>query len=399
MRILYITYWGVLDQHRQSSIIPRVKKLTQMGVNLTLMTFEKLEDFKKKDEINRVRDLFVEYKIDWISLQYHKTPKVPATLFDIANGIARGLQKRLSKRYDIVHARTFVGGLIGLCLAPLIRAKLIYHNEGFYSDEQVDGGVWSKDSLSYQIANRLEKFMNSRADGITVISSRAKEIVGNYPTVKRKGTPIIFTPACVDLEWFKVPEKKPDFSPEEIKFVYVGSVGRRYLLNKISRFIAVARKISKNATLQIFSKADAELVNKMMAESELPLDKWKLEAVSHVEIPAKLANYQAGLFFLTQGISEHGCSPKKVSEYWAVGIPVVMTPNISDIDSLVRREKVGVIVKEHTEKAYSEAFLELEELLRDPEIASRCRKTAKNYYALAPACEKQLALYRRLIQK
>lgn len=397
MRVLYITYWGVLDQHRQSSIIPRVKRLAQMGVNLTLITFEKTSDLKNTNEINRVRDLFVEYKIDWISLQYHKHPKVPATLFDIANGIARGLQKRLKKRYDIVHARTFVGGLIGLFLAPLIRAKFIYHNEGFYPDEQVDGGVWAKDSLSHRIAKMLENIMYSRADGIIALSSRAKKIIENLPEVKKKETLVIFSPACVDLERFKMFEKRPIFSSEEIKCVYVGSVGRRYTLNKIGRFIATARKIHKNATLQIFSKADAVLVNKMMTESGLSPDYWRLDAISHVEVPAKLVNYQAGLFFLTQGISEHGCSPKKVSEYWSVGLPVVMTPNVSDIDSLVRREKVGVIVKAHTEEAYSEAFLELEELLKDPELAARCRKTAENYYALTPACERELVLYQKLI--
>lgn len=396
-RVLYIVYWGTLEQLGQSLVVPAVMKLLQMGASFTLVTFEKQEGLERTSEMNEVRDLLKKHKIDWISLQYHKSPKVPATLFDIANGIARGLQKRLKKKYDIVHARTFVGGLIGLCLAPLIRAKLLYHNEGLYPDEQVDGGVWSKDSLPHRIAKRLENLMYSRADGIIALSSRAKKIIENLPEVKKKETPVIFSPSCVDLERFKMSKKRLDFSSEEIRCVYVGSVGRRYILDKIGRFIATARKISKNATLQIFSKADVRIVNRMMAESGLSSDYWRLEAVSYAEMPAKLDNYQAGLFFLTQGISEHGCSPTKIGEYWASGIPVVTTPNVSDIDFLVRREKVGVIVKEHTEKAYAEAFLELEELLKDPELASRCRKIAENYYALAPACERQFVLYQKLI--
>ena len=39
-KILYIVYWGALEQLEQSFVIPAVKKLAQMGAEMMLMTFE-----------------------------------------------------------------------------------------------------------------------------------------------------------------------------------------------------------------------------------------------------------------------------------------------------------------------------------------------------------------------
>lgn len=396
-KILYISYWGALEQLGQSLVVPAVKKLAQMGAQITIVTFEKPADLARTDEMKRVGAMFAEDKIEWLPVQYHKDPKIPATLFDIAHGIARGLQKRLKTKFDIVHARTFTGGLIGLILAPLIRAKFVYHNEGFYPDEQVDGGVWAKNSRPHRVAKKLESLMYSRADGIIALSYRAKAEIEELPDVRRKQTPVIFVPSCVDLESFHLPEKPTVFDTDEIKLVYIGSVGFRYILDKIGAFVQAARKINPHVKLQIHSKADPNLITEMLTAGGLERNSWTLEPIPYIEMPQRLTAHQAGLFFLTEGISEHGCSPTKIGEYWAVGLPVITTPNVSDTDEIIRRERVGVIIKSHTEEAYLQSFTELQELLKTPQLALRCRRAAENHYALTPACERQLALYKKIL--
>lgn len=398
-RVLYISYWGALEQLGQSLVVPAVKQLARMGVDLTLVSFEKPLDLARADEVRRVREILREDGIEWLPLKYHKDPKIPATLFDIAHGIARSLQKRLTKRFDIVQGRTFIGGLAGLIVAPLIGAKFVYHNEGFYPDEQVDGGVWMKNSRPHRVAKRLENLMYSHADGIIALSHRAKAIIEKLPEVARKRTPIVFVPSCVDLERFHLPDAKPNFSLDEFKFVYIGSVGNRYILDKVGGFIAAARKIYPKVSLQIYSKAEVGLITRMLESGGLPPEAWTLEAVPYHEMPAHLANFQAGLFFLTEGISEHGCSPTKIGEYWATGLPVVTTPNVSDTDEIIRRERVGVVVERNDEESYRQAFGQLREILKDGELSRRCRKAAESHYALVPACERQFELYKNLARK
>ena len=124
MRILYTVYWGALEQLGQSLVIPAVKVLAQMGAEITLVTFEKKSDLLREDEMSRVRALLAEDDIEWIPLEYHRTPKIPATFFDIAHGIARGVQKRLSKRYDIVSWTNIFGRIDRCCFSSCYWCKI-----------------------------------------------------------------------------------------------------------------------------------------------------------------------------------------------------------------------------------------------------------------------------------
>ena len=108
-----------------------------------MVTFDKAEDVTLHEYMVAIRRELEALGIRWVSLRYHKGPYAPAKIYDAVTGWAQSIAAQVGGRTDIVHARTFVGGLMGLVLSRLLRAKFVYHNEGFYPDEQVDGGVWA----------------------------------------------------------------------------------------------------------------------------------------------------------------------------------------------------------------------------------------------------------------
>lgn len=397
VRVLYIVYWGALEPLGQSLVLPAVMKLAQDEIDLTLVTFEKPEDLANITEAERVRRIFLEHNITWIPLKYHKTPKIPATLFDISAGVANGLRKRLRKRFDIVHGRTFIGGLISLIFSRLSGAKFIYHTEGFYPEEQVDCGVWTTEARAFKAAKKLDDAMYARADGIIALSDKARRIIESKPEISRRGAPVIVVPSCVDLERFKISEGKPNFSGV-VKLAYIGSVGGRYLLDKIGRFTAAAKTVNSNVELQIYSRTSRELIAETLSKSGLSNESWQLAALAYREVPDFLSRHHAGFSFLENGLSDGG-SPTKVGEYWALGLPVITTPDIGDTEDIIRREKVGVIVEAHDDEAYLKAFRELKLLLADSELSSRCRQAAEKHYNLDTACKDQKDLYKRLSGK
>jgi glycosyltransferase involved in cell wall biosynthesis len=398
-RVLYIVYWGAAEPLGQSLVLPAVKRLADMGAAVTLVSFEKPTDLARTDEIARIRRSLDECDVNWIPLRYHKRPKVPATVYDCFRGIAEGIVTHLRSRPDIIHARTFVGGLIGLALAGLLRSKLIYHNEGFYPDEQVDGGVWKANSIPHRVAKGLEHQMYARADGIIAMSHRSRQTIELLPAVHRKRTPVVVVPSCVDLDHFQFKPHDQNGDDNALRLVYAGSVGGRYILDRIGRFAAVAAQKTGSVRLRILTRSDPALVASMLTAGGLSDDAWSVDSVPYTDMPGNLAVHRAGLFFLAQGLSEPGCSPTKIGEYWAMGLPVVTTPNVSDTDEIIRRERVGVIVKEHSDEAYGFAAQELRTLLEDGDLPRRCRRAAENHYALKPACERQLALYQSLIAR
>lgn len=398
-RILYVVYWGLLEPLGQSLVVPALRQLAGLGCRITVVSFDKPMDLGRAADRAALAADLERHHVEWVPLRYHKRPRIPATAFDIFHGITRGVAERLRKPYDVVHARTYVGGLIGLPLARLLHVPLVYHNEGFYPDEQVDGGVWPYQSFPHRLARSLEHSLYAGANGIIALSHRARAIIDALPAVQARHTPTIVVPSCVDLDLFRAPAETahPDGGPLEL--IYIGSIGYRYIFDRIARFVAVAAREIGPLRLRILTRAEPGPVDEMMRQAGAPEGSWTIASVPHTGIPGELAARQAGLFFLTCGISEHGCSPTKIGEYWAMGLPVVTTPNVSDTDAIVARDRVGVILREHSDDEYRRAARELQALLGDSGLRGRCRLAAETHYALAPACARQTVLYETVIAR
>lgn len=392
-RVLYIVYWGALEPLGQSLVAPAVLRLAQLGVSLTLITFEKPADLANAEAVGKQREVFAKGGVDWHPLRYHKSPKWPATALDGALAVLKSLRLRLRGRFDVIHARTFVAGPMGYVIARLLGARFVYHNEGFYPDEQVDGGVWKEGSRVHRLARKIEAFLYDHADGLIALSDRAREILVAHPKVQAAKIPAIVVPSAVDLTAFRPAAVVRQRTPA-ISLVYLGSVGLRYRLDDAGHFVAAMRKLQPGTTLTVVSRAERGLVESMLDISGLARDAWTLKELTHSSVPAELQRHDAGLFFLTEGLSEHGCSPTKIGEYWACGLPVVTTPNVSDTDAIVRNRRVGVVVRSRESGAFDRAADALLDLLGDKELQKRCREAAENVYSLESSCLRQMDLYR-----
>ena len=397
-RILYIVYWGAAEPLGQSLVLPAVKQLAELGGNLTLVTFEKPNDLRRHEEMSKIRGALAARGIRWFGLRYHKSPKIPATLLDCVQGCARSVMTSLRSRPDVIHARTFIGGLIGLVVAWILRSKLIYHNEGFYPDEQVDAGVWRIDSPHYKVAKGLENFLYSRADAVIALSQKGKSSIDRLPKIRQKHTPTIVVPSCVDLDHFKL--NKPDeVDPDEaLRLVYVGSVGGRYCFERIARFAFITSQ-QRKIHLRVLTQTDRKTVLPILTASGLPDEAWSVGRVPYQSMPDELAQQSVGIHFLAQGLGDFGGSPTKIGEYWATGLPIVVTSNAGDTDDIIRREGVGVIVEAHSDEEYRRVSMQLLTLLQDRELSRRCRRAAETHYSLSSACNNQIRLYEGLTSK
>src|SRR5260370_11025017 len=123
---------------------------------------------------------------------------------------------------------------------------------------------------------------------------------------------------------------------------------------------------------------------------------WTLRSLHHPEVPAELREHDAGLHFLREGLSASGGSPAKIGEYWACGLPAVVTPGIGDLDEIIGGERVGVIAEGTSPDAWRHTLGRLRGLLSDPDLRRRCRAAAVRHYSLDDAWRRQAALYEPL---
>ena len=75
------------------------------------------------------------------------------------------------------------------------------------------------------------------------------------------------------------------------------------------------------------------------------------------------------------------CSPIKTGEYWSMGLPVVITDNISNDSTIIEQNNAGHVLRSLNENEYSKAVEHINELLKeDPaELSIRIRKLAEQY--------------------
>ena len=79
LRVLYVAYWGALEPLGQSLVVPAVQRLAEMGLDITLITFEKAGDLSNREAVGQLKAAFDQAGVHWNPLRYHKTPKWPAT--------------------------------------------------------------------------------------------------------------------------------------------------------------------------------------------------------------------------------------------------------------------------------------------------------------------------------
>jgi len=399
IRVLYLVYWGAAEPLGQSLVLPSVVALSRAGVLVTLVTWEKPADLARSDELARIRDRLDAARVRWVPLRYHKRPKVPATAFDVVSGLALGARLHRRQPFDVIHARTFIAGNVGLTLAPILGIPLIYHNEGYYPEEQVDAGVWTEESGLYRLARRLEGRLYARAQGLILLSEKSREEVLARPDVADARVPAVVAPSCVDLNLFPAPPPRAGGGEGPLRLVYVGNVEGRYLFERVARFATVASWGAGGATLRVLTRAGEERVRSLARAAGLPADQMEVDSVPHAEVSRRLLGMDAGLHFLPRGRAEHAGSPTKIGEYWASGLPVVVSPNIGDSDRVIASRRVGVVVDAHSDEDYARSALALRALLREPDLGRRCRAAAEAHYALEPAVARQIELYAEVLRR
>lgn len=391
MRLLYLTYWGALEPLGQALVIPPVKQLALRGFQIDLITFEKPQHWADDQARRRLKAELADAGISWQPRAYHQRPTIPATLFDLCQGLAAAAACARRAAPDLVIGRTYVGGLMGRAASLLLRRPFIFYNEGFWPDEQVEARVWGADSLSHRLASGVLNGLHRSADGVVALSQRARNRI---IMLRNSACPdsVIQVSSSVDLAAFPAGV----LPPAREGMVYIGSLGGRYQIEKMAAFVRASFSVMGEQPVTILSHSDHAMIARRLQAGGLEPHQYRLGFVRHEEMAAELGRYRAGLFFLADGPGAHACSPTKIGEYWAAGLPVVSTNGVGDVDEIVRRERVGVLIGEGGDAQLAKAARELADLLADPELPARCRRAAERHYALMQTVDRQAALYRRL---
>src|SRR6185295_4367020 len=99
----------------------------------------------------------------------------------------------------------------------------------------------------------------------------------------------------------------------------------------------------------------------------------EIRFVPHAHIPEYIGLADFALTPVKPVPTKRFCTPIKDGEYWAAGLPVVITKNISDDSEIIEKNNIGAVINEFTKDDYLKAIQKIDNLLNNQpaEVLSR----------------------------
>jgi glycosyltransferase involved in cell wall biosynthesis len=395
--VLYISYDGMLEPLGQSQVLAYLEGLVR-NYRLILISFEKKADWDDMPRRLLLQKRMDAANIQWVPLRYHKSPNVPATLFDVSHGTARAIQLTLLHNVKIVHARSYVAALMGLAVKRATGAKLLFDMRGLWPDERVDGNILPKDGRVYRTAKALERTLLQAADHTVTLTHASKQLIENFPYLKeREGSNrkfnITVIPTCADLDRFKPMSAKP----ETFVLGYLGSVGTWYLFDEVLECFKLILARKPDAKLLVVNRGEQAFIQSRIEALGIDPNRCELTSADHQNVPAMIARMTVGAAIIRPSYSKIASAPTKLAEYLGCGVPCLGNDKVGDMNSILEGERTGVSLSGFTAEEREAAIERMFQLLRDPDLATRCRAVAEKLFSLSHGVASYTSIYKELL--
>lgn len=395
MHTLYLCYFWLNEPLVQTQVLPYLRELQKDGIKISLMTFEReMSENWSGEQIEEQHRKFAAEGIDWYPLAYHKSPSIPATLYDVYNGARLARRIIREKKVDVLHARVHVPAMMGAIAKTLSgsRVKLLFDIRGFMPEEYTDNGNWKKDGALYKTVKNAERRLMKNSDAFVVLTEKAREIL--FPEslesgFDKLGRPVEVIPCCVDLDKFAAADEasraeirqKLNLGGREV-FVYIGSLGSWYLADEMAELLGAARKRNPKTFALILTKNSPDEIKPQLLENGFTEEDFYIGKVPHEEIPCYLSAADVAVSFIKACYSKQSSSPTKIAEYLASGLPIICNRGVGDVDSLIQTDKIGAIVDGFDAEDYEKALRTIGQLRESGGLSERCRASARNRFDL-----------------
>jgi Glycosyltransferase Family 4 len=377
--ILVITYWSFDDALVQTYTLPYLRLIRAVlppGSTIHLITLE-----KKASPGARALET---------GIHVHAFRYVPfgARAFGMIAGVLWNCLKLIrANGIDTIHAWCTPAGMLGHFLSVLTGKPLVIDSYEPHAEAMVENGTWSRKGIAFRLLFWSERAQSQRASVLIA----AAEGMQQYAAAKYGVVGKVFhvKPACVDLDRFSFADRKDPVLLKELSLesklvgVYAGKFGGIYLDREVFAFIRVARERwgDRFHMLLLTSHTAAELSSYMEHEG-LPADMFTIRFVPHAQVPRYMGLGDLAITPVRSVPTKRYCTPIKDGEYWALGLPVVITPDISDDSRIIAERGIGAVLGGLGDEHYRVALARIDRMLQEHdlrELYDRIRPVAEEF--------------------
>jgi glycosyltransferase involved in cell wall biosynthesis len=178
--------------------------------------------------------------------------------------------------------------------------------------------------------------------------------------------------------------------------LYLGSLGPDYLLPEMMSLFAQLLATRANSQFLFLCNNGKELVEAQCEARQISRDRIRFVSADRDEVPAFLALADLSVVFIRADVSKAGCSPTKLAELFACGVPVIANSGVGDMDQIIAPGRnASVIVQDFSDQSLRFALEEVLELRDRGGVDIRAKSQE---FALEEGVARYASVYNELLR-
>ena len=404
--VLFITYDGLLDPLGGSQILPYIYDIASHPRQVHIISFEKMARFRVGK--HAMREELAKQGIRWTPLSFTSRGGKLGKAWDLLRMYGTALKLQLQHRFGIAHCRSYQAMQVGCFLRRLTGVKTIFDMRGLWVDDRVDRAIWPQKKRFYRVLFRYYKWVERQllgcADAVVVLTERV--IPELHILTPNLHAPITVIPCCADFDHFQgIAEHQRaairatlNIGPDSPVLSYLGSLGSVYLFDDMLNLFEAVLRQRDDVHLLLITKDWSQVYEDKLVKRGLDTQRSRIHVrpASRDEVPGLLGASDTMLNFIAPTYSMKACSPTKMAESLAMGIPVISNSGVGDVDCITQELDAGAVIDLEDPTAFDKVVSELDDILA--KSGSELRERAREKLGLEVAKERYRQVYAKLEQ-
>jgi len=394
--ITYLTRNGLLEPLGQSQVMSYLRGLSN-HYRITLITYEKSKDLLNTKLMDQAHIECSKHSIRWLPQRFTPTPKFIAPVLSIFKMI--WLIKKESEKHEIklIHARSYLPAFVALIINRFMGIPFIFDMRALWPEELIAAGKIGRGSLMHRVIELAEKYILARSAAVVSLTNAAVNYLKKKYLSELKNKHITVIPTCVDLKRFTPSNRK--FNKINVHGCIGTILSGWFRTDLLSRWIKIAASRDGNSHFEILTFDNPIKVRNIIDPNNKLIDRLNIFSVHSEEIPSTIRDHDISIMFFTEGLSKLGSMPTRLAEALGSGIPVIVNKGVGDLDDIIKKNNIGIIVDGDSEKHMEEAFEKLQILLQDPELPNRCLNIAETVFSLDKGTMAYHKVYKEILDR
>lgn len=396
--VLAITYWGFNEALIQTYTLPYLKLIQEAlpsNSKIFLFTLEKKGSRVDRNEKIKLR----KQGIYLVNTNYHR--------FGFRAGLSmittfvRLIFLILRRNVSTLHCWCTPGGAIGYILSIITNRELILDSYEPHAESMVESNVWDANSWAFKILFKLEKLQTRRASTIVSATDGMRSYMNQ--TYGESKENFYVKPACTDFNIFNSEKSKNEDLKNKLGLskklicVYAGKFGGIYLDQEIFDLMKIAYDFwGDKFHFLLLTNEPEDKVLSYAKKSSFPVSQLTIKFVEHQYVADYIGLADFALTPVKPIPTKRYCTPIKNGEYWAMGLPVIITENISDDSDIIIRNQIGATIVPDNTSSYKKAITTIDQLInKEEKLTFKVEKIAEKYRSFEIASNIYRKIYGR----